>query len=249
LIVTMITLGGGIAARLINNAFTTTTDFAVDGAILAAAGGPAAYLGAELFRRLNSRNLTRIVTILLLAVGLLMMSGSLIGNFTFAVSGVLPRLTICLVIGAGVGIVVGLIGVGGNELMIPLLIVMFGIPIKEAGSVSLVVSLPVVLVGLWRFHVINAFKHRERDVDRTIIPLALGSVAGSVGGGFLAHSVPNALLKFLLGTILLFSAWQTYFEHNALQRIIDATVSTRSHHPLPRPQTRGQRCRRSGGRR
>ena len=115
------------------------------------------------------------------------------------------RYVLCLALGVGVGIVVGLLGVGGNELMIPPLVVLFGLPIKEAGSVSLLISLPVVAVGMWRFHALSAFKHRDRDVMRTIVPLGLGSVVGALAGGLLAPIAPNSVLKFLLCAMLLFS--------------------------------------------
>ncbi|HEX4111308.1 MAG TPA: sulfite exporter TauE/SafE family protein [Stellaceae bacterium] len=212
LIVTIITLAGGIAARLAGDVFAETAGFAAEAVVLALGAAPAAYFGAALLRRLNNRKLARVLAVLLLAIGVLMMAESLLGDgaINIAVHSMPARLVLCLVIGAAVGIVVGLLGVGGNELMIPFLVIVLGLPIKEAGSISLLISIPVVLVSLWRFQALRAFKHRDRDVMRTIVPLALGSVAGALGGGLLAPSAPNGVLKFLLGAILLFSAWRTY---------------------------------------
>jgi uncharacterized membrane protein YfcA len=212
LIVTIITVAAGIAARVARHGFAHTADFAIEAAILAVGAAPAAYFGAALLRRLNNRKLARVVAVLLLAAGLLMMVESLIGDGTIkpTVHDMAARLALCLVIGVGIGIVVGLLGVGGNELMIPFLVIVFGLPIKAAGSISLLVSIPVVLVSLWRFRALHAFRHRDRDVTRTIVPLALGSLVGALGGGLLAPIAPNNVLKFLLGAILLFSAWHTY---------------------------------------
>ena len=46
-----------------------------------------------------------------------------------------------------IGIVAALLGVAGGELLIPTLVLLFGVDIKLAGSLSLAVSLPTMLVG------------------------------------------------------------------------------------------------------
>lgn len=60
------------------------------------------------------------------------------------------RLASALVAGIGIGIVSSLLGVAGGELIIPTLIFGYGIDVKIAGTLSLLVSLPTILVGLWR---------------------------------------------------------------------------------------------------
>jgi uncharacterized protein len=52
------------------------------------------------------------------------------------------------------GIVAALLGVAGGELLIPTLVLLFGADIKLAGSLSLAVSLPTMIVGFtrYRFH-------------------------------------------------------------------------------------------------
>lgn len=52
--------------------------------------------------------------------------------------------------GFGIGIVAALLGVAGGELLIPTLVLLFGVDIKLAGSLSLAVSLPTMLVGFAR---------------------------------------------------------------------------------------------------
>lgn len=214
LIVTAITVLGGITARAAGDGFAATRSFAIEAIVLAVAAAPSAYIGAHLLSRLTSRKLARLVAILLLAVGVLMfLEATLGGNaYKLAVDDPPVRLGLCVLFGIGIGIVVGLFGVGGNELMIPPLVIVFGLPIKEAGSISLLVSVPVVLVSLWRHHATGAFRHRDRDVTRTIVPLAAGSILGALCGGFLAPLTPNDVLKYLLGAILIFSAWRTYAE-------------------------------------
>ena len=53
--------------------------------------------------------------------------------------------------GFGIGVVAALLGVAGGELLIPTLVLLFGADIKLAGSLSLAVSLPTMLVGFTRY--------------------------------------------------------------------------------------------------
>ena len=48
-------------------------------------------------------------------------------------------------------VVASLLGVAGGELLIPTLILLFGADIKLAGSLSLAVSLPTMIVGFTRY--------------------------------------------------------------------------------------------------
>ena len=56
-----------------------------------------------------------------------------------------------MVAGFAIGVVAALLGVAGGELLIPTLILLFGADIKLAGSLSLAVSLPTMLVGFARY--------------------------------------------------------------------------------------------------
>src|SRR6266513_1944652 len=56
-----------------------------------------------------------------------------------------------MVIGIGVGLVSSMLGVAGGELLIPALVLIFGADIKTAGSASILISLGIVGVGLWRY--------------------------------------------------------------------------------------------------
>jgi hypothetical protein len=53
--------------------------------------------------------------------------------------------------GLVIGVVTALLGVAGGELLIPALIRPFGVDIELAGSLSLAVSLPTMLVGFFRY--------------------------------------------------------------------------------------------------
>ena len=61
-------------------------------------------------------------------------------------TGTMQRLAEILA-GFGIGSVTALLGVAGGELLIPKLVLLFGADIKLAGSLSLALSLPTMLVG------------------------------------------------------------------------------------------------------
>jgi uncharacterized protein len=70
-------------------------------------------------------------------------SGAMLTGVAQMVAGVIA--------GFGIGIVAALLGVAGGELLIPTLVLLFGADIKLAGSLSLAVSLPTMIVGFSRY--------------------------------------------------------------------------------------------------
>ena len=114
-------------------------------------------------------------------------------------------------LGAGVliGAVSTLLGVAGGEMIIPTLVLLFGVPIKAAGTTSLVISIPTMLVGLTRHHARGAYQG-VADVRRVIVPMGLGTVVGSAVGGFLIAYAPAGAIKVLLGLVLIVSALRVF---------------------------------------
>ena len=102
-----------------------------------------------------------------------------------------------------------LLGVAGGELIIPVLVLLFAVDIKTAGTASLIISLPTVAVGLVRHWRRGAFDDRAplRDVAG---PMALGSIAGASLGATLAGLAPAGSLKLTLGVVLAISALRLY---------------------------------------
>ena len=82
-----------------------------------------------------------------------------------------------IVAGFIIGVIAALLGVAGGEFLIPTLILLFGADIKLAGSLSLAVSLPTMLVGFARY---------SRDQSFSVLhqnwPFMLAMVAGSMVG-------------------------------------------------------------------
>ncbi len=110
-----------------------------------------------------------------------------------------------VVAGFGIGIVASLLGVAGGELLIPTLVLLFGADIKLAGSLSLAVSLPTMIVGFARYSRDRSFAVLGQN-GRFVLVMAAGSVVGSFIGGKLLGVVPTPILLPLLAAILLISS-------------------------------------------
>ena len=74
-----------------------------------------------------------------------------------------------------------------------------------AGSLSLLVSLPTMLVAFFLYSRDQAFSVLSEN-RRFVVSMAAGSVAGSAVGGLLLGVVSEAVLVPLLALLLLYSA-------------------------------------------
>jgi uncharacterized protein len=144
-----------------------------------------------------------------LAVLLVLIAGALavthLGHISSA--GLVGATRIAAGVGAGllIGIVAALMGVAGGELIIPTIVLLFGLDIKIAGSLSVAVSLPTMLVAFGRYSQDASFVVL-RDNRRLVFAMAGGSIAGTVAGGFPLDVVPTAVLVPALCVVLIISA-------------------------------------------
>src|SRR4029079_16004794 len=92
-----------------------------------------------------------------------------------------------------IAVISSLMGVAGGELLIPTLILLFGVDVKLAGSLSLAVSLPTMLVGFGRYSRDSTFAVLSRN-GRFVAAMAVDSVAGAFIGAQLLGVVPGAVL-------------------------------------------------------
>jgi uncharacterized membrane protein YfcA len=99
-------------------------------------------------------------------------------------------------------------------LIIPTLVFAFGAEIKTAGTGSLLVSLPTVIVGVLRYASREAFTDRQA-LTETVAPMSVGSIIGAVAGGMLVGVIPASQLKIGLGIILNVSAVRIFYRKHA----------------------------------
>lgn len=207
LLVSLVTVAASLAARLLFARFPAVSGLWVEIAALAGGAVTAAWIGAGLLRRLGDRPLRRLIATLLLGIaGLLLLEAV----FPLGTSAGLPadpvlRAAAGVLFGLAIGLVSSLLGVAGGELIIPTLLLAFGADIKTAGTASLIVSLPTVLIGVVRFAQQGAY----RDVGmlvRVAAPMSAGSMAGATLGAALVGFAPTGALKAVLGAILAVSS-------------------------------------------
>ena len=181
---------------------------AVVGLAVGAMGG--AFVGSLVLSRLSEGGLRRAVQLVLGALGALLIIESLVRMEPSGIGGgALWRTGVATTAGVPIGIVSSLLGVAGGELIIPTLMFVFGAGIKSAGTASLMVSIPALIVGLWR-SLAQAGPPSRSDVGGVLVPMGVGSVLGAMFGGILATQIPGSALKLLLGTVLIWSALRMF---------------------------------------
>lgn len=167
-----------------------------------------AWVGAGWATKLRSESLYKVIAGLLIAIAAVLLLGHeltagepLVRGLAQAVAGVVGGLVI--------GVVASLLGVAGGELLIPTLILLFGVDIKLAGSLSLAVSLPTMIVGFTRYSRDQSFGVLGRN-RAFLLVMAAGSLVGTFIGGHLLGAIPSSVLLPSLAAILVWSAWKVW---------------------------------------
>jgi uncharacterized membrane protein YfcA len=164
-----------------------------------------AWFGADLATRLKTQSLYRIIAMLLLGMAIVLLTthNSVVSTEPFLTG------TVQTIAGVGAGFIIGVVaaflGVAGGELLIPTLVLLFAVDIKLAGSLSLAISLPTMIVSFTRYSRDPSFAVLGKH-PRFVLAMALGSIAGTFIGGLLLGIVPASLLVPVLAGILLLSA-------------------------------------------
>lgn len=164
-----------------------------------------AWWGASWATRALPRTLHRWMAVLLVGLAAaLLLNHSLPADGTPGLDGG-ARWAIGVTAGVGIGFVASLLGVAGGELLIPTIVLLFGADIKLAGSLSLAVSLPTMVVGFARYSRDGSFQVL-RARRSMVLALAAGSVVGAAIGASLLGVVPGPWLLPVLAFILVVSA-------------------------------------------
>jgi uncharacterized protein len=184
-------------------------------AVLALIAGAvfSAFWGATLGARLSNERLERIIFYLLAIIGTALIVEAFLPQEIPALLPALPALRIAagVLFGLLIGLVSSLLGVAGGELIIPTLVFFYGVDIRTAGTASLIISLPTVLIGILRYASRGGYRPPAGSEHRSpwrevIAPMGVGSVIGAAAGGLLVGLIPIPALKFILGTVLIASA-------------------------------------------
>ena len=163
-----------------------------------------AWFGAGWATRLSSQALYRVIAVLLVVIAAVLQFGHDPSSSGAMLTGAWQA-AVGVVAGFGIGVVAALLGVAGGELLIPTLVLLFGVDIKLAGSLSLAVSLPTMIVGFVRYGRDRSFAVLGENLG-FVAAMAAGSIVGSFIGGQLLGVVPSTVLIPMLFVILLISA-------------------------------------------
>jgi uncharacterized membrane protein YfcA len=169
-----------------------------------------AWVGASFAVKLRSKTLYKTIAVLLVIIAAVLIFGhQAAANNTALVSGGAVQIILGAVAGFVIGVFAAVLGVAGGELLIPALILLFGVDIKLAGSLSLAISLPTMLVGFARYSQDNSFAVIGKNKLFVII-MAAGSFAGAFIGGALLGVIPDNVLLPVLAGILLISSYKIW---------------------------------------
>lgn len=120
-----------------------------------------------------------------------------------------------IVFGLIVGVFSGVMGLGGGSIMIPIMVIAFGMTQQQAHGTSLAVMIPPValpaVIEYWR----------RGNVDLRVAGwTALGVLLGSFFGALIANSIPKESLKLVFGFLLIYVAGYTIFGKEHLLRSV-----------------------------
>lgn len=185
--------GGDASSEGLENAPHSRNSISINGGEFLAVGG---FLGRRA-RRNAGVLLLLIALVLLLEHGGQVSASPLLAGPAQIVAGVFA--------GLAIGVVASLLGVAGGEFLIPTLILLFGIDIKVAGSLSLAFSLPTMIVGFTRYSRDQSFSVLGQR-QAFVLLMTIGSIVGAFAGSQLLLVVSGAILLPLLALLLVISA-------------------------------------------
>lgn len=109
-----------------------------------------------------------------------------------------------LLIGAGIGLIAGVasgyVGVGGGFIMVPLMLSLLGIEMRQASGTSLIAVMILAIPGVVEQALLGNINYTAG------IAIVVGSIPGAVIGARLVRVVPELVLRFIFGGFLIVAA-------------------------------------------
>lgn len=106
-----------------------------------------------------------------------------------------------VLLGLAAGVLIGLMGVGGGIVVVPMLVHLIGFGQHLAQGTSLFLLLPPIGLGALREY----WKYGEVDLRAGIV-CACGALAGGYGGSVVALLLPARHLKAIFGVFLILAS-------------------------------------------
>ena len=163
------------------------------------------YVGVHYATRIDERVLNRVIVVFLIFLSVVLIGHNFIFSLGIFQLPILVRISFGFLAGIIIGIFSSMLGVAGGELIIPTIILLFAVDIKLAGSLSLAIGIPTILMGLFKYRSQQRLKEVKTE-QKFIISMASGSILGAFVGSNLLRYASSSLLYLILGSILLLSA-------------------------------------------
>ena len=172
--------------------------------VMSVASVVGAALGPRLARAIRPLTLRRFVCAYLIVVGIWMVDEAMAGaDFHVGPPTGVWLWAVGAVTALAIAALSALLGVAGGEMRIPALMILFALPVKAAGTVSLLVSTFTVGAGGAAYRKLGELPNRYLP---TALILAAGSAVGVLIGVSLLSRVDSHSLKGILGGVLLLAA-------------------------------------------
>lgn len=110
------------------------------------------------------------------------------------------QLLVGVAIGLGAGVASGYVGVGGGFIMVPLMLSLIGIEMRQASGTSLIAVMILAIPGVIEQALLGNINYTAG------IAIVVGSIPGAVIGARLVRVVPELALRFVFGGFLIVAA-------------------------------------------
>lgn len=171
-----------------------------DGLLFGALSTIGSAVGSRIAVRLDEVLLTRMFSILLLVIGIIMMRRGLRAGRPDAAGQEgrgRPGAGVVVLAATWTGLLTGFFGVGGGFIVVPMLVLALGFTIKEASGTSLVVMIMAASAGLLAR--VGTGVSVQWPV---VLAVAVASMCGGMAGGPLTRRVPVHVLTTVFGVLL-----------------------------------------------
>lgn len=93
-----------------------------------------------------------------------------------------------------VGIITGIVGVGGGFLIVPALVLLGGLNMRNAVATSLIIIAMKSYSGFYKY--LDVLNQQNLQLDWNILSMVTGiGILGTIIGNYLCHKIPQQLLK------------------------------------------------------
>ena len=186
-----------LAVRLQNGVWSSAATYPTIAMIVGSI--PGAYIGASLSHRVSKRALKRFISLLFIIVIARVIYAIIFGTTTSQVGVSSLQIALSLLGGLGVGVISGSVGVAGGEYRIPLLTYLIALPLKIAGTASQLVSLPTIVVAVWRHRRLGFW---TRPSLKAAALLGIPSVVGAALSGLLVAGLATVYIEIIFVLLL-----------------------------------------------